>query len=124
MSWAVYVTVIVVATAGLVYELIAATAASYLLGDSITQFSTVIGIAEEMRVRTLTDEREFTYYVPAAQEEGAMYPQFFVRVNGDPASLLEPLRRRMQREMPGAAYANAVPLVTLIDPQRQAWKNG
>ena len=43
MSWAVYVTVIVVATAGLVYELIAATAASYLLGDSITQFSTVIG---------------------------------------------------------------------------------
>jgi spermidine synthase len=43
VSWAVYVTVIVVATAGLVYELIAATAASYLLGDSITQFSTVIG---------------------------------------------------------------------------------
>jgi spermidine synthase len=43
VSWAVYVTVIVVATAGLVYELIAATAASYLLGDSVTQFSTVIG---------------------------------------------------------------------------------
>jgi spermidine synthase len=43
MSAAIYVTVIVVATAGLVYELVAATAASYLLGDSITQFSTVIG---------------------------------------------------------------------------------
>ena len=94
------------------------------IGADTMPCSTVIGIAEEMRVRTLTDEREFTYYVPAAQEEGAMYPQFFVRVNGDPASLLEPLRRRMQREMPGAAYANAVPLVTLIDPQRQAWKFG
>src|SRR2546428_11890320 len=43
MSPAIYVTVVVVATAGLVYELVAAAAASYLLGDSITQFSTVIG---------------------------------------------------------------------------------
>lgn len=43
MPYAVYATVVVVATAGLVYELTAATAASYLLGDSVTQFSTVIG---------------------------------------------------------------------------------
>jgi spermidine synthase len=43
MSYAIYVTVVVVATAGLVYELVAAAAASYLLGDSLTQFSTVIG---------------------------------------------------------------------------------
>jgi len=43
MSSAIYVSVVVVATAGLVYELLAAAAASYLLGDSITQFSTVIG---------------------------------------------------------------------------------
>ncbi|MFN7490984.1 MAG: polyamine aminopropyltransferase [Chryseotalea sp.] len=35
--------VFVVATCGLVYELIAGTLASYLLGDSITQFSTIIG---------------------------------------------------------------------------------
>lgn len=43
MPYAIYATVVVIATAGLVYELVAATAASYLLGDSITQFSTVIG---------------------------------------------------------------------------------
>ncbi len=36
--------VVVVATCGLVYELIAATMASYLLGDSVTQFSLVIGV--------------------------------------------------------------------------------
>ena len=35
--------VFVVATCGLVYELLAGTIASYLLGDSVTQFSTVIG---------------------------------------------------------------------------------
>ncbi|TKD52896.1 polyamine aminopropyltransferase [Sphingomonas baiyangensis] len=33
----------VVATCGLIYELLASTIASYLLGDSVTQFSTVIG---------------------------------------------------------------------------------
>jgi spermidine synthase len=35
--------VFVVATCGLIYELIAGTLASYLLGDSVTQFSTIIG---------------------------------------------------------------------------------
>ena len=32
------------ATCGLIYELIAGTLASYLLGDSVTQFSLVIGV--------------------------------------------------------------------------------
>ena len=36
--------VLVIATAGLVYELVMAAVASYVLGDSVTQFSTVIGV--------------------------------------------------------------------------------
>src|SRR5215467_5112907 len=36
--------VFAIATCGLVYELIAGTLASYLLGDSVTQFSTIIGV--------------------------------------------------------------------------------
>ncbi len=36
--------VFVVSTCGLIYELICGTLASYLLGDSVTQFSTIIGI--------------------------------------------------------------------------------
>jgi spermidine synthase len=39
-----YLNVLVVATCGLIYELLAGTLASYLLGDSVTQFSLVIGI--------------------------------------------------------------------------------
>ena len=35
--------VFTVATCGLIYELVAGTLASYLLGDSVTQFSTIIG---------------------------------------------------------------------------------
>src|SRR3977135_4657812 len=36
--------VFTIATCGLIYELIASTIASYLLGDSVTQFSTIIGV--------------------------------------------------------------------------------
>ena len=39
-----FLNVLVVATCGLVYELIAGTLASYVLGDSVTQFSTCIGV--------------------------------------------------------------------------------
>src|ERR1700689_141828 len=39
-----FLNVFVVATCGLVYELLAGTLASYVLGDSVTQFSLIIGI--------------------------------------------------------------------------------
>ncbi len=39
-----FLNVLVIATCGLVYELLAGTLASYVLGDSITQFSLIIGI--------------------------------------------------------------------------------
>lgn len=38
------VTVMVIATCGLVYELLASTLASYVLGDAVLQYSTVIGV--------------------------------------------------------------------------------
>jgi len=39
-----YLNVLIVATCGLVYELLSGTLASYVLGDSVTQFSLIIGI--------------------------------------------------------------------------------
>lgn len=39
-----FLNVIIIATCGLIYELLAATVSSYVLGDSITQFSLIIGV--------------------------------------------------------------------------------
>src|SRR6185436_10700831 len=39
-----FLNVLVIASCGLVYELLAGTLASYVLGDSVTQFSVVIGV--------------------------------------------------------------------------------
>ena len=43
MNQALLFSVFVIASCGLAYELIAGALASYLLGDSVLQFSTVIG---------------------------------------------------------------------------------
>ncbi|HTV02186.1 MAG TPA: polyamine aminopropyltransferase [Luteitalea sp.] len=43
MTAALLTTVLLIAACGLIYELVAGALASYLLGDSVTQFSTVIG---------------------------------------------------------------------------------
>src|SRR5437660_11747840 len=43
MSVVLFLSVLLIAACGLIYELIAGTLASYLLGDSVTQFSTIIG---------------------------------------------------------------------------------
>lgn len=43
MHYLLFFTIFVVSTCGLIYELVAGTLASYLLGDSVTQFSTIIG---------------------------------------------------------------------------------
>jgi spermidine synthase len=40
---ALFISVLLIAACGLIYELVASALASYLLGDSVTQFSTVIG---------------------------------------------------------------------------------
>lgn len=42
--WLLFATVLVIATAGIVYELVAGAMASYVLGDSVTQFSLIIGV--------------------------------------------------------------------------------
>jgi spermidine synthase len=42
--WLLFLNVLVIATCGLIYELLAGTLASYVLGDSVTQFSLVIGV--------------------------------------------------------------------------------
>jgi predicted permease len=94
------------------------------ISEATAPCTTVIGVAEEMRVRSLADPREYTYYLPAAQYDLPMSGQLFARVQGNASDYAEPIRRRLQREMPGSAFSRAVPLQELVDPQRRSWKFG
>jgi predicted permease len=84
----------------------------------------VVGVAEDIRVRSFEPEtRTFYYYLPSAQyepEEGGL----FVRTPGDPARFIEPLRRRLQEEMPGSSYVTVERLGGLVERETRSWMIG
>ena len=85
--------------------------------------TTVVGVAEEMRMRALDDAREHTYYLPMTQYDAAP-SDIFVRVSGDAADYSGAIRRALQPLMPGAAYVNVRPLRELVDPRMRGWQFG
>ncbi len=86
--------------------------------------ATVIGIAEEARVRRLMDAREFTYYLPATQFEGGLAETFLARTTGDAEAQVGALRSRLQALIPAPAFVDVVPLVRMVDPSFRAWRFG
>jgi putative ABC transport system permease protein len=94
------------------------------IGADTAPCSQVIGVAEEMRLRSLAAEHEYSFFLPESQHSAPPDPQLFVRVTGDPKRVMEPLRRELQKLMPGPAYVNVVPLSQLVDPSLRAWKFG
>jgi putative ABC transport system permease protein len=85
---------------------------------------TVVGISEEMHLRSWADAREYSYYVPALQIADPPELKVFARVAGSTADFVEPLRRRVQAEIPGAAYVRVVPMTRLVEPNLRSWKLG
>jgi putative ABC transport system permease protein len=81
----------------------------------------VVGVAEDIHSRTIEAEsRLFFYYLPAAQwlpQEGGL----FVRARGDPGRLVEPVRTRLQREMPGTSFVTVRRLGDIVDATLRSW---
>ena len=84
----------------------------------------VVGVAEDIHTRSLGAEaRNFLYYLPVAQ----MSPDdvgLFVRAAGDASPYVERLRRRLQRELPGAAYIVVERLSDVIGSETRTWSVG
>jgi putative ABC transport system permease protein len=81
----------------------------------------VVGIAEDIHSQSFQAESKlYFYYLPAAQ----WYPHLgglFVRAQGPARGLLEPVRKHLQREMPGASYVTVRRLVDVVDAKRRSW---
>jgi predicted permease len=93
------------------------------IGAETAPCSTVIGVAEDIRSRSLGEDHEYTYYLPIAQYD-APTGMLFVRVTGRATEYAEIVRRRLQRLMPGAAYVTVQPLQNMVDPTMQSWRFG
>jgi putative ABC transport system permease protein len=83
----------------------------------------VVGIAEDIRAYQLQGDPGLDYYLSAAQF-GASTGGIVVRAKGDRVALAEALRRRLQREMPGAAYVTIVPFREIMGEQMRSWRIG
>ncbi|HEV2179300.1 MAG TPA: ADOP family duplicated permease [Gemmatimonadaceae bacterium] len=93
------------------------------IGADTAPCTTVVGVAEDLHLRSLSSTREFTYYVPIAQFPDAT-GMLLVRVSGDAAAWTDRVRRELQPLMPGSAYLTAIPLGTIIDPAMDNWRVG
>ncbi|HKW10266.1 MAG TPA: ABC transporter permease [Gemmatimonadaceae bacterium] len=95
------------------------------IGADSAPCTIVIGVAEDMHLRSLTAQREHTYYLPIAQY-GEATGMLLLRVagSGESADYAELVRRRLQRLMPGAAYVSTMPFSNVVDPTMQSWRLG
>ncbi len=85
----------------------------------------VVGIAEDIKAGNLSEDANLYYYVPVAQNP--RYQGLFVRAAGvgaDSKALQETVRRRLQQEMPGAAYITVMPFGDIIGGQKRSWNLG
>ncbi|HEX4634082.1 MAG TPA: ABC transporter permease, partial [Gemmatimonadales bacterium] len=85
--------------------------------------TTVVGVVEDQHLHSFQNPREYTYYIPLAQYADPVN-MILVRVPGDAAEALEPVRRTLQTLMPGASYVTTTPLRSMVDPRMQSWRFG
>jgi putative ABC transport system permease protein len=85
--------------------------------------STVVGIAENIKEQSLSADSGYYYYLPIRQARPAL-GGMLVRARGDADAVKEALRRRLQREMPGASYVTITPFSDIIGSQKRSWHLG
>jgi predicted permease len=83
----------------------------------------VVGIAENIRQRSLTERETLQWYL-AIEQIRPDEAKLFVRTRGNAADHVETIRRRLQRTMPGSAYVVVTPMRDILDPRQRAWKLG
>ncbi|MES2124124.1 MAG: ADOP family duplicated permease [Gemmatimonadota bacterium] len=83
----------------------------------------VVGVAEDIKRGSLSDDPGLMYYVPILQYPVGAFG-IFVRTSAPATETADGIRRALQAEMPGNAYLTAQPLADLIAPEMRSWELG
>jgi predicted permease len=94
----------------------------FRVGADTSPCTTVVGIAEETRTGSLEDSGEYEYYLAADQRDRK--EAIFVRTTGPAAAQMEPIRRELQRLMPGTAFVTARTMVDVMAREIRPWRLG
>jgi putative ABC transport system permease protein len=83
----------------------------------------VVGIAENIKSNSLSDDADYFYYLSAAQFN-LQQTGLFVRMHGDAARQAEAIRRQLQRLMPTPAYVVVTPFADVVGGEMRSWALG
>jgi ABC-type antimicrobial peptide transport system permease subunit len=82
----------------------------------------VVGIAEDIRSQSIEAEPRLFYYYMSSWQWRPEIGSLFVRArSGDGRTMLEAVRRRLQREMPGTSYVTTRSMGDLVDVTMRSW---
>lgn len=93
------------------------------VGADTMPCSTVVGVAENIRQRSLREDPGLNYYMPLEQ----YHPDaaaLFLRVAGEADKVKESLRRQLQPLMPGDGYVLVNSMRDIVGPQVRSWELG
>ena len=93
------------------------------MGSDTAPCTTVVGVAEDARQNSITDDAGLHYYLPITQfhPEAAVV---FARVRGNASAMTESVRRQLQPLMPGDGYVTVTPMRDIVDPNLRSWRLG
>ncbi len=88
---------------------------------------TVVGVVEDARRESVTDELSLQYFVPLAQADSVLQTSvssLIVRTAGPAAPLTGIVRREIQASSPDLPYPNIDPMPALFADQLRPWRLG
>jgi predicted permease len=81
----------------------------------------VVGVAEDIHSQSIDPEPKLFFYYMAAAQWKAHENGLFLRVRGDARGMLEPVRKTLQRDMPGTSFVTARPLGEIVNGKLRSW---
>jgi predicted permease len=94
------------------------------VGEDTVPCTHVVGVAQDIKRGSLSDDAGLQYYVPIDQQGSGVGGGLFVRTRGSAASYSEQIRRELQKTMPGASYVTITPLDDVLGGQTRSWTLG
>ena len=94
------------------------------LGEDTVPCTHVVGIAQDIKRESLSEDAGLQYYIPIDQRESGIGGGLFIRARGNATSYSEQIRRELQKAMPGASYVTVTPLDEILGSQRRSWTLG
>ena len=85
---------------------------------------TVVGVAEDAAMQSITDEQRFMYYIPVDQANPAWATTILVRLSPQVTDGPERVRRALQAAMPGDGFVVVRPMAELLGVSRRSWSLG